>query len=291
RVIQPTCAGKAVAVIAPHALAPSMGPRRVRDQPTTRPTTEAAAAGPERTLRVRPFDVHLRADLPDRERRQSVLGESRRGHRPVRRGLGDLHRSAGGMRRLSVVRLRRRPGHLPRRRWPRSLLRLLLVREPRSATKNRTWVIMATMRIWVAVAALAAACNKTPNCKDAIDKALGQLRADSGEAATLIGLCEQQAWSADVRTCVAASKSQAELSACMARDKKLAKAEAAAKEADAAAKDAQDKVNKLTKDLADVDAKLAAGSATAPPDAGVGSGSGSGKPKKGQPAAGSGSNP
>src|SRR5262249_11960406 len=72
---------------------------------------------------------------------------------------------------------------------------------------------------------------------------------------------------------------------CMARDKKLAKAEAAAKEADAVAKDAQDKVNKLTKELADVDAKIAAGSAAAP-DAGVGSGSGSSKPK-GKPAAGS----
>src|SRR5262245_12643117 len=149
---------------------------------------------------------------------------------------------------------------------------------------------MAAMRYWVAVAVLAAACNKTPNCKDAIEKALGQLRSDTTEAATLIGVCEQHGWSADVRRCVAASKSQPELSACMARDKRLAKAEAAAKEAETAAKEAQDKVDKLTKELADVDAKLAAASAAAGSGS-AGSGSAAkpaGKPGT-KPAAGAGS--
>jgi hypothetical protein len=118
--------------------------------------------------------------------------------------------------------------------------------------------------VLVTVLASIAGCSKAPSCKEAITKALGQLRADSDNAATMIGWCEQQDWSADVRNCVAGSKSQTELSACMARDKKAAaaekakaKAEAAAQEAATAAQAAQDKVDKLTKDLADIEAKIA----------------------------------
>jgi len=86
----------------------------------------------------------------------------------------------------------------------------------------------------------------------------------------MIGWCEQQDWSADVRSCVAASKSQPELTACMARDKKAAaadkareKAETAVQETTAAAQAAQDKVDKLVKDLADVDGRIAGATGSA----------------------------
>jgi hypothetical protein len=117
---------------------------------------------------------------------------------------------------------------------------------------------------FVILIASAAGCHRAPSCKDAVEQAVGQLRAQSNEAATMIGWCEQQDWSADVRTCVAASKSQPELTACMARDKKAAaadkareKAQAAVDETTAAAQAAQEKVDKLVKDLADLDGKVA----------------------------------
>jgi hypothetical protein len=125
--------------------------------------------------------------------------------------------------------------------------------------------------ILIAIAALAGAwgCHGRPSCKETVEKAVGQLRADSPEAAALIGSCEQQDWSADVRSCVGNAKSQTELSACMARDKKAAAAEKAKAKADqavqettVAAQAAQDKVDKLVKDLAEVEGKItAAGSA------------------------------
>lgn len=136
------------------------------------------------------------------------------------------------------------------------------------------------MRCWSIAIAIAsvAGCHRAPSCKEAVEQAVGQLRAASNEAATMIGWCEQQEWSGDVRTCVAASKSQSELTACMARDKKAAaaekaraKVEAAVEETTAAAQAAQDKVDKLAKDLADVDGQIAAA---------TGSGAGSGQADK-----------
>ncbi len=64
-------------------------------------------------------------------------------------------------------------------------------------------------------------CGKdAPNCKDAVAKAAATVgKAAGADTATLIGTCEQQAWSSDMRQCVADVRDSPDLMACMVKNR------------------------------------------------------------------------
>jgi hypothetical protein len=73
---------------------------------------------------------------------------------------------------------------------------------------------MRTSALGVAVAL--AACSSAPTCKDAVTSAAKRFgTSEAPEVATLIGSCEQHAWLADVRTCVADAKTSDALVDCL----------------------------------------------------------------------------
>src|SRR5262249_30919117 len=142
---------------------------------------------------------------------------------------------------------------------------------------------MARSFVFVAVLAAFATigCKHSPSCKDAVQQAVGKVRSESAYAAQLIGWCEVQGWSSEVRGCLANAKSDTELNACTQLDKKAkaaeearTKTEAAAAEAAKAAQTAQSAVDDLTKQLADLDKQIAKADAETTAAAGSASGSG-----------------
>lgn len=121
---------------------------------------------------------------------------------------------------------------------------------------------------------LVAACGSAPPCKDALDHAAKVDAFHASEAHAMVGICEQNSWSTDVRNCFAkvapgddyglcvamVAGDVAELMQREAAEAKVAadRAEAAAAQAAKDAADAKAKLDAIEKQLDDLNAQLTA---------------------------------